>query len=297
MTTTIAALLGVLFGLGLFCLIRALVGVAVHDDAPDPSPARAPLAERFDRLGLRMTGGVAAAVAIGVLTGWPVGVLLAAVGGFFAPSLLGRRARREAAQAHLDAIATWTEQLRDVMAAAAGLEQAVIATAEHAPAPIRDDVRWLSSTLQAGTSMRTALRRFAERLDDPAGDLVVAALILAAEGSPRQLGDLLGRLAITARDTVKMRLRVETGRARTRSSVAVVTAVTIVFSVGIVVFNPTYVEAYRSPLGQLVLVAVAAFFAGAYWWLARASRPASTTRFLAAGTPTPQPISAPGANR
>lgn len=282
MNTLIAALLGALFGLGLFCLVRAVIGNPGTDVIPAPVN-RVSLSERFDHLGLRVGTAVVGAVTIGVLTGWPIGALLAAVGGFAAPSLLGRRARREAAQAHLDAIATWTEQLRDVMAAAAGLEQAIIATADLAPPAIRADVRWLAVTVQSGTGMRTALRRFAERLDDPVGDLVVAALILASEGSPRQLGDLLGRLSVTARDTVKMRMRVETGRARTRSSVAVVTTVTIVFSLGIVVLNPTYVEAYRTPIGQLVLVAVAAFFAGAYWWLARAGRQSSITRFLAAG--------------
>jgi tight adherence protein B len=285
MGTLVAVLAGAVFGLGVWCLVRGLSGSPLDDESVRPS-RQVPFAERLsriDRIGLRTGAAVVAAVVIGVLTGWPVGVLLAGIGGFAAPSLLGRRARREAGDAHLDAIATWTEQLHDVMAAAAGLEQAIIATAEHAPTPIRDDVRWLAATLGAGTTMRTGLRRFAERLDDPAGDLVVAALILAAEGSPRQLGDLLSRLAVTTRDTVKMRLRVETGRARTRSSVAVVTTVTIVFSVGIVVLNPTYVAAYRSPAGQLVLLAVAGFFTGAYWWLARTSRPAATSRILAPG--------------
>lgn len=285
MTTTATALAGALFGLGLFCLFRALLGVSYSE--PMARFDRLRLSERIDHSGLRALAAVLAAVAVGVLTGWPIGALLAAVGGFAAPSLLGRRARRDAARAHLDAIATWAEQLRDVMAAASGLEQAIVATADLAPPAIRADVRWLTATVQSGTGMRTALRRFAERLDDPVGDLVVAALILASEGSPRQLGDLLSRLSVTARDTVKMRLRVETGRARTRSSVAVVTTVTVVFSLGIVVLNPTYVEAYRSPIGQLVLVAVAAFFAGAYWWLARAGREASTTRFLVAGDQGP----------
>lgn len=283
MTGLAAVVPGALFGLGLFLLYRSLTGVADDDAVTIDTKQRAPLAERFDRLGLRMTLAVVAAAAFAVLTGWPVGIVLAAGGGFAAPSLLGGRARRDAEQAHLDAIATWTEQLRDVMAAAAGLEQGIIATAGHAPAAIRPDVVWLAGTLESGTSMRTALRRFAERLDDPAGDLVIAALILAAEGSPRQLGELLGRLATTTRETVKMRLRIETGRARTRSAVRVVTVVTVVFSVGIVVFNPAYVEVYRQPVGQLVLLVVAAFFSGAYWWLARESRPTSTARFLTAG--------------
>lgn len=284
--TALTLVCGATFGLGLFLLIRELVGTPIGDVAElnEPVQAPMPLFDRFTHLWWRIGCGTVGAIAIGVLTAWPVGVILAGVGGFFVPSLLGGKARREAAHAHLDAIATWTEQLRDVMAAASGLEQAIVTTAAHAPPPIRDDVVWLAASLEAGTNARTSLRRFAQRLDDPAGDLVVAALILASEGSPRQLGELLGRLSMTTRDTVRMRLRVETGRARTRSSVKVVTSVTVLFSVGIVVFNPAYVEAYRSPVGQLVLVGVAFFFGGAYWWLARSSRPTTTGRFLNAGS-------------
>lgn len=285
MTPAVVAL-GALFGGGAFLFVRAVVGVPAVDGPDTEGPERRrrlAVGERFDRLGLRVGAGTAAALVIGVLTGWPVGVVLAMGGGFLAPSIAGSTGRCEAERARVDAIATWTEQLRDVMAAAAGLEQAIVVTARHAPPPLRADVAWLAASLEAGTTMRTSLRRFAQRLDDPAGDLVVAALILAAEGSPRQLGDLLGRLAATTRETVKMRLRVEAGRARSRSSVTVVTTITVLFSVGIVVFNPTYVDAYRSAAGQLVLVGVAGFFAGAFWWLARAARPIAMGRFLTAG--------------
>ncbi len=293
--TPLAATAGAVFGLGLFLLIRAIIGTVPVDTPQALDTPRVSLAERFDRLGLRVGCAAAGAFVIGVLTGWPVGVLLATAGGFLAPSLLGTKARLESRQAHLDAIATWTEQLRDVMAAAAGLEQAIIiTTTAHAPPPIRGDVAWLGAAIESGTAVRRALRRFAQRLDDPAGDLVVAALILAAEGSPRQLGELLGRLAATTRETVKMRLRIETGRSRTRSSVKLVTSVTVAFSTGIVVFNPTYVAAYRTAVGQLVLVGVAAFFAAAYWWLARAGRPTATSRFLGAGS-APSQVEPPAA--
>jgi tight adherence protein B len=282
--TGISAALGALFGAGVFLFIRALTGVAPTSHGATTVARRlSGLSDHFDRFALRCVIGAAASVGIGVLTGWPVGMAVAAAGGFAAPSLLGAKSRRQAAEARLAAIATWTEQLRDVMAATAGLEQAIAATAEHAPPSIRPDVMWLAGALHAGTGPRTALRRFAGRLDDPAGDLVVAALILAAEGSPRQLGDLLGRLAATTRDTVKMRLRIETSRARTRSSVKLVTSVTVVFSTLIVVFNPTYVHAYQSPVGQVVLLVVASVFAGAYRWLAKAGNPASSGRFLEAG--------------
>jgi Flp pilus assembly protein TadB len=284
--TAHAVALGALFGFGLFLLVRVVIGTPPDIEARTPDESRSTrvgLMERFDRLGLRIGCASVGGLAIGALTGWPVGIVIAATGGFLAPSLLGAKARRSAEQARLDAIATWTEQLRDVMAAAAGLEQAIITTSVHAPEPIRPEIASLAASIEAGTNVRTALRRFAQCLDDPAGDLVVAALILAAEGSPRQLGELLGRLAATTRDTVKMRLRIETGRVRTRSSVKLVTSVTVLFSTGIVVFNPTYVEAYRGVAGQVVLIGVAGFFAGAYWWLARSSRTGTTGRFLTAG--------------
>jgi len=293
MTVLLVACCGALFAGGLFVLIHTLIGTASADTPAeqDPQP-RQTLSGRFDRLGLRGICAAVSAALILVMTGWPVGTLLAGAAGFLAPSLLGGKSDREQRRARLDAIATWTEQLRDVMAAASGLEQAIITTAPLAPQAIRPAIMHLGASLEAGTSMRTALRRFAAQLDDPAGDLVVAALILASEGSPRQLGDLLSRLAATSREEVKMRLRIETGRARTRSSVKVVTAVTIAFSFGLVILNPEYVAAYRSVTGQLVLVGVAACFTGAYWWLARSGRPTATARFLIAGDApaTAQPV-------
>jgi tight adherence protein B len=109
---------------------------------------------------------------------------------------------------------------------------------------------------------------------------VVAALVLAAERSPGQLGQLLGSLAAAARAEVVMRLRVEAGRARTRSSVRIITGCAIGFSLGLVVLNRPYLSAYDDLVGQVVLALVGACYAAAYWWLARASRAQRPERFL-----------------
>ena len=50
-----------------------------------------------------------------------------------------------------------------------------------------------------------------------------------------------------------MRLRIEASRARTRTSVKVITVFTVLFAVGLVVFNRDYLEPYDSVVGQLVL--------------------------------------------
>src|SRR5688500_10645562 len=103
MNSAIAALLGAIFGFGVFCLIRGVVGTPVDDTSSDP-PRRALPTVTVDHLSLRITAAVIAAVATAALTRWPVGAALAGAGGFAAPSLLGQRARREASQAHLEAI-------------------------------------------------------------------------------------------------------------------------------------------------------------------------------------------------
>ena len=77
-----------------------------------------------------------------------------------------------------------------------------------------------------------------------------------------------------------MRQRVESGRARAHSTVRIVSTVTVAFSIVIVLLNRPYVEAYRSALGQLVLVLVAGTFAGAYLWLAQEDRPRKAERLL-----------------
>lgn len=223
---------------------------------------------------------MAAGVIVAGLTRWPVAALAAGAGGFLAPSLMLARGAREDDLARIEAVAGWAEMLRDVLAAAGGLEQAVVATAPVAPPAIRPAVLRLAGRLDR-QRLAPALRAFADDLDDSTGDLVVAALVLAAERSPRRLGELLGDLAATARAEVSMRLRVETSRARTRTSVLIISGFTGAFSAGLVLFARPYLAAYDGALGQAVLALVVACYGTAYAWLARATRAARPQRVLA----------------
>ena len=109
---------------------------------------------------------------------------------------------------------------------------------------------------------------------------MVAALILAADKSPKRLGDLLGRLATFARSEVNMRLRVEAGRSRTRTSVKVITIATTVFAVFLLVFNRAYLEPYDSMVGQGILGLIGLCFGSAFYWLSSSLRVDSDERFL-----------------
>lgn len=269
----VAVLLGALAGFGLVLVLAGVVG------QPLGLPRRPRSPSRVDRLALRLALAVAGGAVMAGLTGWPVGALLVAVAGFLAPDLAGSSARRGAEIERLEAIAAWAEMLRDTMAAAGGLEQSIVASAVVAPPAIRTEVQVLAARLSR-QRLAPSLREFADELADPTADLVVAALLLAADKSPKRLGALLGALAKSTRAEVTMRLRVEAGRARTRTSVRVVTVSTIAFAVGLLVFNRSYLRPYDTALGQAVLALVGGCFASAFWWLARSARIDTSDRFL-----------------
>ena len=94
---------------------------------------------------LRATALAAAGLVVGVITGWVVGALLAATTVWLLPRLIGPDRVHAQQLARIEAIAAWTEMLRDTLSAAAGLEQAILATAPLAPAAIRDEITGLSA--------------------------------------------------------------------------------------------------------------------------------------------------------
>ncbi|MEU3622532.1 pilus assembly protein TadB [Amycolatopsis coloradensis] len=286
-TTMIAAALGLGGAVGVLLLVAAWRRPAA---VPPPSRSHTVLRSARDRAGdrralLRLAVAVGVGVLTGAATGWVVGAVLAAAGAWFLPRLVGPDRAHARRVARIEAIASWTEMLRDVLSAAAGLEQAILATAPLAPAAIRGEVVTLTARLESGQRLAPALRALARELDDPTADLVLAALVLAAEHQARQLGDLLGSLATTAREQAAMRMRVETGRARTRTSVRVIVATTLTFAAGVVLFNRNYLDVYNTATGQLVLLLIGGLFAAGFAWLARIATGGRQPRVLALDTP------------
>ena len=169
-------------------------------------------------------GAVVAAIAVLGITGWPVAALATFVLVLSGPRLGGRDGGRVDSIARTQAIASWTEMIRDNMAGAAGLEQALMATADVAPKPIQAEIRRFSSHLE-DASIGDALASLGDDLNHPSADLVVASLVNAARMEARDLGPLLSRLADSIRGDVRMRLRVEVGRTRIRTSARIVVGV------------------------------------------------------------------------
>lgn len=279
-TTALSALLGLGVGVGLLLVIRGWRGT----DPSQPSgvrrsrrPKTAPDDQRRTlRIGLAVTIGVL----VGVATGWVVGAVLAGLAVWALPRILGRDRQHARRVARIEAIATWTEMLRDTLSAAAGLEQAILATAPVAPLAIRGQITDLAARIENSDRLVPALRHLADELVDPTGDLVIAALVLAAEQQARHLADLLGSLAHAAREQASMRMRVEAGRSRTRTSVRVIVGTTLGFAVLVTLLNRPYLSAFDSVTGQIVLLGIGVLFGLGFAWLARIAAVAEPDRFL-----------------
>lgn len=223
------------------------------------------------------------AVVVFAVSRWATAAIAGGLLGWFAPELFASRSSRDAALARTEAIASWTEMLRDTIASAHGLEAAIATTAPVAPEAIRPEVEQLARSLKH-MSLSEALRRLAVDLAHPISDLVVASLTVAANGAVRDLAELLGMLADSARDEAAMQMRVEASRARMRTAVRVISGVTVVTALGLVVLNRSYVEVYSTVAGQVVLASIAAAWGVALWWLASMSRFRQPERFLIAAT-------------
>ena len=282
-TQLLIVLLGAVIGGGIALLILSLQTVEAGNSVVEPSS----LVPRLKSLGARVPLAVLAGLGILLLTRW---VVLAAATGllvFFAPSLFGGARSERVGIARLEGLAAWTESLRDTIAGAVGLEQAIPATTTAAAPSIRPQLIALSDRLRVRTPLTTALQQFADDLDDSSADLIVAALMLNSQLRGPGLRDVLTSLAGSARDELEMRRRVNAGRASTRRSVQIVMGITVVFVLGLTLFNRSYVEPYSGTVGQIVLLLILSCFAAGFAWMRRLAAFEVPERFLFTSSPEP----------
>jgi tight adherence protein B len=235
-----------------------------------------------DRLLLRVGLGVGAMVVVAVATGWPAAALLAGMGGASAPSMIGGRARRHSSVARLEAIAAWTEQVRGVINSANGIREAILATGPTAPPAIHDEVARLVDRLTVRRErLPVALAGFADDLAHPVGDKVVASLVLASQlrGSPVEL---LGQLSASVRRAASIRLDIEASRASTYVTTRLILVLTVIMTIWLVVMQRPYMQAYSSPVGQVVLLAIGAMYAVAGQRMTAMAEPWQQARLLTA---------------
>jgi Flp pilus assembly protein TadB len=268
----LALLTGAGVGLGVL-----LVGAGIRGTGAWPVRER-----RFDR---RQVQGYVLALVAGLavlaLTRWVAAAVAMVALVVMRDRLFGGTARARRSIVRLEALAAWTESLRDMIATGVAMPEALMASVDAASPVICRELVALNERLAAREPVEDALRALAIDLDDAGADLTVAALVLNVRAQGRALQVVLSELARCARAELAVRRAIEAERRSTRRAVQFVVGATVVTAFGLSVGNPSYVAPYRSPAGQLVLAVVVGIFAVGFAWLARLSAIPTPRRFLA----------------
>lgn len=261
-------------------LVAGGLWLAVMSLRPVPVAPRRPLVERrwpVDRT--RIVAAFGAGLVVLVTSRWPVAAIGAGVAVWVAVGL-PRRSQRERHEARTEAIALWTEMLRDSMGTARGVEGVLVATAGAAPLAIRPEVQRMARRL-AHEPLGDVLDDLATDLDHPLGDLVVTALRLTSTTGGRRVREVLTDLAAAAYAEADSHRRIAVARQRPRSALKYTAIVIAGFVVLLMVFSRDYLAPYGSPLGQVVLAVVGFYWAAGFWWMNRMGRSAPVERYLA----------------
>ena len=231
--------------------VPAGILIAVTRPTGGPRPARR---VAWGQVGPKAGVAAAAAVLVVVVSGWVVPALLVGAVGWWATGLVLSRGEGAAGEvAKVEAIASWTEQLRDVLLAGDQPIGAIQATVRTAPDPIRPQVRALASRL-GRQSEQVVLRQWADALDDPTADLVAAGLLVAL-GHGARAEAVLTAVAAQARQQAERRRLLEAERAPVKREVWAVTAMmSLQLLAGLVFARSDYLAPYRTPTGQTVCV-------------------------------------------
>jgi tight adherence protein B len=239
------------------------------------------MGSNIDRRKMRQAAG---AMAVGfaalLLTRWPLAGLSAAAVVVLWPRLFGGGASGRHQLERIEALASWTESLRDTASAAAGLEQAIPATVGAAHALLRAPVRELAARLDGRVALPEALARFADDINDPAADMVVAALSLNARQRAGGLERILTSLASSSRAELEMRRKVELERRLLRRQAQRIAVAVLGFIALQAIFARGWVEPYSTAFGQCALAALAVIFLGAFARMRKLSESEPEPRFL-----------------
>jgi hypothetical protein len=276
----LAVVVGAAIPAGLLLLAAGLRGRPDGTPAP-PSPAvtlRRVLSS--PALAGRWGGALAAGLVVLLLTRWPVAAagIAALVAAW--PALFGAAGDARAQVARLEALAAWAESLKDTIAGAVGLEAAIPRSIDVASPLIRPQLVRLAGRLRSRVPIDQALTRFADELDNPSADLIIAALIVNAKLRGPGLHQTLEALSRSAREELDMQRRVEVQRRGIRRGAQLVVVITVVFAVGLGALSRQYVAPYGSPTGQLMLAVVIGIFGAGFGWLRALSRADLPDRFI-----------------
>lgn len=230
---------------------------------------------RRDTLLLVALGG---GLAVAAATGWVIALPLVPVLAFGLPYLLVLPKAGDVEL--LEALDRWVRSLASTLTTGKSVPDAIRISRRTAPDLLTEELGVLVSRLNNRWDTRDALLRFADDLDSPDSDAVVAALILAANRGSSGASLTLSALADSLQAQLKGRRIVETERSKPYVIVRQVTIITVITLALALVLGRHYFATYGTPLGQRILSILIALYLGSLLLMRRRAQQPPRERIL-----------------
>jgi Flp pilus assembly protein TadB len=191
------------------------------------------------------------ACAISMLTGWLILIVILPLLMLGVPYLLILPKPRDIEL--LEALDRWVRSLAATLATGKSITDAMRISRRTAPPLLADEINLLVTRLNNRWETRDALMRFADAIDSPDADGVVAALLLASSRGANGASVTLQALADSIQAQLKGRRAVEVERSKPYVVVRQVTVISLSTLVLVFILSPDFFAPYRTPLGQTLL--------------------------------------------
>ena len=215
---------------------------------------------------------------VAAVSGWLVMILVLPALTWALPVILRPPVDRDVML--LEGLDRWVRNLASALPTGKSIPDAIRISGRTAPAAIREPLGSLITRLNNRWDSRDALMRFADDLDSPDADTVIAALMLAANRGANGAAVTLSELADSIQAQLKGRREIETERAKPYLVVRQVTVITVGTLAIAFLFAGDYFAPYATPLGQLLLAVLAALYLAALLLMRRRALPPRRQRIL-----------------
>jgi pilus assembly protein TadC len=225
---------------------------------------------------------VAAAVLVVVVTRMLVLGVAAAVALWLIPSIVAGARERTRQQLLLEATHAWLLQLRTVLAAGSGLEQAIIETAALQPdhSPLAPAAQRLATRVRLLGPI-PALRGFAVEVNNHICDTAVTVLTNALSRQNVGVAHALDGLLEWAEQDVRQQRDIDARLQSVRTQRWMIIGIFMALATYFTAANPALMSVYATPLGQTVLAGILGVAALCLWALERMARPSRPPQFFA----------------
>ncbi|MFP5283746.1 MAG: type II secretion system F family protein [Actinomycetes bacterium] len=234
-----------------------------------------PRGRRRDRL---LVISLAAGLVVALVSGWVIAIAVLPALALGLPYLLVLPKPRDVEI--VESLDRWVRALAAALTTGKSITDAIRISRRTAPPLLADELTLLVARLNNRWDTREALLKFADALDSPDADGVVAALILATNRGTTGASTTLHALADSLQDQLRGRRLIETERSKPYIVVRQVTVITLVTMALMFAFNPQFFAPYRTPLGQVILSILVTAYVASLVLMRRKARHQERPRIL-----------------